>query len=87
MSDHEQLSEEREQEADALEQESERVGQVIEEAKEARDEAAGDSFVATPVPGRRGDGTRVGGDLSEAGEHVEEGDTPGGPETDYPTKR
>jgi len=88
MEDHEQASAAAEREADHLAERNDRLEDSIDAARKARDEAAGEDYVATPEPGHRGlDGTWVGGDLSEAGEHLEEGDTPGGPETDYPTKR
>jgi len=87
MSDHEQLHEAREQEADRLERERESLDKAVDEAKDARDRASGDQLVATPGIGERAEPGAPTGDLSEAGRHVEEGDEPGGPETDYPTKR
>jgi len=51
------------------------------------DSAISANAAALTADGITVSGTAVGGDLSEVAEHVEEGDTPGGPETDYPTKR
>ena len=49
MSDHEQLADEQEREADGLEQESERLGSEIDEAKRTAKKAEDDPFIATPV--------------------------------------
>jgi hypothetical protein len=68
MSDHEQLHTQAEQEADRLEQENERVGKAIEDAKDARDRAAGDDFVATPGTGERANPGDPVGDLAEIGD-------------------
>jgi hypothetical protein len=50
MSDHEQLHEAREQDADQLERHSEQLGEDIEEARNRRDRAADDDFIAAPAP-------------------------------------
>jgi hypothetical protein len=84
MSDHEQLHADRERDADRLEQENERLGKEIEEAKDARDRAAGDDFVATPGEGERAYPGDPVGDLSEAGEHF--GDDGPPPEITYTDK-
>jgi hypothetical protein len=48
MSDHEQLHEAREREADELERESERLGDDIEGAKKANKALEQDELIATP---------------------------------------
>ena len=50
MSEHEQLHEAREQDADRLEQAGERLEQQIEDAKDPRERAAADEFIAPPEP-------------------------------------
>jgi hypothetical protein len=86
MSDHEQLHEAREREADRLEQERDALDAAVDRARDARDDATGDQLIATPAPGDRAEPGAPSGDLSEAARHTQEGDEPGGPETDYPTK-
>ncbi len=49
MSDHEQLHEQREHEADALERENERLGEHVEEAKDANAALESDELIATPI--------------------------------------
>jgi hypothetical protein len=49
MSDHEQLHERREHEADALERENERLGEHVEEARKANAALESDELIATPA--------------------------------------
>jgi hypothetical protein len=48
MSEHEELHEQREREADELEQENERLGNEIEAAKDANQRLESDQLIATP---------------------------------------
>ena len=48
MSEHEELHEQREREADQLERENERLGEDIEGAKAANERLASDALIATP---------------------------------------
>ena len=48
MSEHEELHEQREHEADALERENERLGEQVEGAKKANEELKKDELIATP---------------------------------------
>jgi hypothetical protein len=70
MTEHEQLHEQREQEADDLERESERLGEHVAEARKANEKLESDDFVATPAD-------------DEPGADDEE-DPP--PEAEYPAK-
>jgi hypothetical protein len=87
MSDHEQLHADREKEADRLEAANERLGEDIDQARDARDRAASDDFIATPGRGERaGPGEPV-GDLTEVGDSLEDEDDQGPPpEVSYTDK-
>jgi hypothetical protein len=84
MSDHEQLQAARERAADKLEQENERLGEEIDKAKDARDRAAGDDYVATPGERERGYPGDPVGDLAEVGDAFGEEGPP--PEVRYTDK-
>jgi hypothetical protein len=49
MSDHEQLHDRREDEADELEHANEQLGEHVDEAKEANEALEHDEFIATPA--------------------------------------
>jgi hypothetical protein len=86
MSDHEQLADDLSADADRLETENERVGQEIEGAREARDSAAADDFIAHERP--QADSTASGdqpiGDLTDVGDS--QGDEGPPPEASYTSK-
>jgi len=84
MSDHEQLHEALEDQADNLEQDNERLGEEIEAARDARDRAAADDFIATPGAGERAAPGDPVGDLTEVGDHF--GDDGPPPEASYTSK-
>ncbi len=85
MSDHEQLAEEAKADADRLEERNEHLGEEIDAAREARDRAAADDFIATEAPDA--DSTASGdepiGDLTDVGDS--QGDGPP-PEIGYTSK-
>ena len=56
MSDHEQLADQQEREADALEDESARLESQIDEAKRTVKRAEDDAFIATPTEDDPDDG-------------------------------
>jgi hypothetical protein len=85
MSDHEQLADEAKADADHLEDRNERLEERIEEARDARDRAASDDFIATEAPGQsshRSD--QPIGDLTDVGDS-QGGDGPP-PEITYTSK-
>jgi hypothetical protein len=84
MSDHEQLHEALEREGDDLERAGDALADDVEAAKDARDRAAADAFIATPGEGERAAPGDPVGDLAEVGDHF--GDNGPPPEASYPSK-
>jgi hypothetical protein len=82
--DHEQLADEAAADADRLESQNEHLDEEIEAAREARDKAAADDFIATEAAG---DSTASGdepvGDLTDVGDSQGEGPPP---ESGYTSK-
>ena len=84
MSDHEQLADQAKADADRLEDRNQRVEEGIEEAREARDRAAADDFIAAEAPeDSTASGDQPIGDLTDIGDS--QGDGPP-PEIGYTSK-
>lgn len=85
MSDHEQLHEAREADADDLEGEKELLERQIGDAKAARDRAAADEFVAAPAGSdSHASGDQPVGDLTDVGDSQDDDGPP--PEITYTSK-
>ncbi len=83
--DHEQLADEAAADADRLEHRNERLEEGIEEAREARDRAASDDFIATEAPSdSTASGDQPVGDLTDIGDS--QGDDGPPPEVTYTSK-
>ncbi len=76
--DHEQLADEAAADADRLERRNEHVEEHIQDAREARDRAAADDFIATEAP--EDESTASGdepiGDLTDVGDSSGDGPPP-----------
>ena len=85
MSDHEQLHQDLAADADRLEDRNARLDEEIDEARDARDRAANDDFIATeaPKPGSNPSGQPI-GDLTDVGDSQDDDGPP--PEITYTSK-
>lgn len=81
MSDHDELADQREQEADRLERENERVGEGADAARHALQQAQKDEL----IPAAMGADEPARG--SKPDEDPEKPSEPGEPEAEYPSKR
>ena len=85
MSEHEQLHDDLAADADRLEGQNEHVAEEIDAARDARDRAASDDFVATESPDQGSDrGDQPVGDLTDVGDSQDDDGPP--PEVTYPSK-
>jgi hypothetical protein len=85
MSDHEQLHEDLAADADRLEGQNEHLDEAIDDARDARDRAAADDFIAIePSDDSTASGHQPIGDLTDVGDSQDDDGPP--PEITYTSK-